>query len=105
MRGNHLGISSLGILQEDLLDSRLLAEVTQGLDAVHDPLVGVFVDGHGHKLGLANTDDRNHDQHGLGLKRVNLLLVLGNLGAADNEFGDGGRKNRTSVEVSSQDQC
>ena len=88
---NHLGVSGFGILQEDLLDSWLLAEVTQGLDTVHDPLVGVFVDGHGHKFRLADTDDRNHDQHGLSLERIDLLFVLGNLGAANNEFCDRGR--------------
>lgn len=57
LRGNHLGVSTLGVLQEDFLNSRFLVEVTQGLDAVHDPLVGVFVDRHGHKLRLADTDD------------------------------------------------
>ena len=103
LRDDHLGVCGLGILQEDLLDDWLLAEVTQGLDAVHDPLVGVLIDWHCYKLRLANTDDRNHNQHGLSLERIDLLFVLGNLGTADNEFGNRGRKDRAGIEVSSQD--
>ena len=101
---DHLGVSGLGVLQEDLLDSRLLVEITQGLNAVHDPFVGVFVDGDGHELRLTNTDDRNHDQHGLSLEGIHLLFVLRNLGTTDNKFGDSGGKDRAGVEITSQDQ-
>ena len=40
-------------------------KLAQGLDTIHHTLVGVFVNGHSDELGLADTDDRGHDEHSL----------------------------------------
>lgn len=47
------------------MNYRLVFELTQSLDTVHDALVGIFVDGHSNKLGLSDTNNRCHDQHRL----------------------------------------
>jgi len=98
---DHLRIGGLGILQEDLLDSLLFAKVAQCLDTVHNPLVGVFVDRDGHEFRLANADDRDHDQHGLSLERIDLLFVSRDLGTTNNELSNRGRKDCACVEISS----
>lgn len=61
----HLAIRRLGIIQEGFMHSLVGTKLAQGSDTVHHTLVGVFVNGHSDELGLADTDDRGHDQHGL----------------------------------------
>jgi hypothetical protein len=56
------------------MHSLIVTELAQSLDTVHHALVGVFVNGHGDELGLADTDDRGHDQHGLEVVSVSIRI-------------------------------
>jgi len=47
------------------LDRWLCLQLAERLDTIHDALIGVFVNLHGDKLGLADSHDRRHHQHRL----------------------------------------
>lgn len=66
--GDHVGVSSLGVVEEDLLERLLLlgvADVGQRLEADGDTLLGVLVDRDARKVRLTDSNNRGHNEHRL----------------------------------------
>lgn len=70
--GDHLCVRGLRSLEEDVVDAlrRGIWRYCQGLDALHDTLAGVLVNGRARKRALAEAHDGGHDEHSLGAQSV-----------------------------------
>ena len=104
------------------MNRRLRLQLAECLDAVHDALGRVLIDGYGDELGLANADDGSHNQHclkvsvrfyslisrimdtDLGAESIDLPLVARQLREAEDELRQSTGQNRTSIEVAAKDQ-
>lgn len=72
---DHLTVGGFCLLQEDLLCGLLDFEVAKSLQAVHDALLRVLVNGNRDEFGLSNADDGSHDQHRFSTKCVSRLDI------------------------------
>lgn len=75
----------------------------QSLETGGDALDGVFIDGHGCELGLADANKGGHDKHGFGAEGVESLLVGSEVAEAQDNLGQSGGENRSRVVVTPQD--
>jgi len=59
----HLGVRSLGVLQENFMNGGCCLQLAECLYAVEDTLMRVLVDRYRDELGLSYADDGGHNQH------------------------------------------